>query len=295
MHSYLKTIGFSQIKNRIELEELVKRVIQESSSRQLFTQEDGTIIAELALEVAPGVGLMVRGEFDDDQNFHREHYFPFYKGQNISVKEQMYISKRVDTDAFTGMCDDYRLGVSLIFYLQNAIDFIQSNKPLRGAMVCSVSLVGLASEGKIILPVEKKEQDTKLVKGDIKYRSQLIAEAKKGNQEAIDSLTIDDIDLYAMVSKRIKNEDVYSIVETSFVPYGTESDNYTILGIITDVRETVNSITKENLYILNIECNGLTFEVCINKSNLYGEPEVGRRFQGTIWMQGTVDFNNNLT
>lgn len=113
---------------------------------------------------------------------------------------------------------------------------------------------------------------------------------KKGNQEAIDSLTIDDIDLYAMVSKRVNKEDIYSIVETSFVPYGSESDNYTVLGTIIEWREVKNGETKEILYLMQLECNGLTFEICINKEDLFGEPQVGRRFKGTIWMQGMVDF-----
>ena len=125
---------------------------------------------------------------------------------------------------------------------------------------------------------------------DIRQRNQLIAEAKKGNQEAIDSLTIDDIDLYAMVSKRIQYEDIYSIVDTAFIPYGSESDNYTVLATILDCTSITNTQTKEEVYVLQLECNHLIFEVCINKKDLLGEPQIGRRFRGTVWMQGNVDF-----
>lgn len=295
MHSFLKAIGFSKINNRVEVEQLVHKVIQEASQKHLLSMEGNSTLAELSLEFAPEVGITVRGEYDGQMDFHIEHYFPFYHGQNISAKEQIFISKRVDTDAYTGMCDDYRLGVSLIFYLQNSIDYLHACKDMNQSMIYAVTLVGLASEGKIILPVEKTEKSEKAGKADLRHRNQLIAEAKKGNQEAIDSLTIDDIDMYTMVSKRIKNEDVYSIVDTSFVPYGTESDNYTILGTILDVRETINQLTKEELYLLTLDCNNLCFEVCINKENLFGEPSIGRRFRGTIWMQGNVDFNNGLT
>ena len=47
----------------------------------------------------------------------------------------------------------------------------------------------------------------------------------------------------------------------------------------------------EELYLLVIESNDVVFEVCINKNNLLGEPLVGRRFKGTIWLQGTVNFD----
>ena len=37
------------------------------------------------------------------------------------------------------------------------------------------------------------------------------------------ALTLEDIDLSAKVHSRIQHEDLYSLVETSFIPYGSES------------------------------------------------------------------------
>lgn len=290
MHSFLRAIGFSKLNNRIQVEALIHKVVEQATNKCKYSFEDNTAVAELSFEFAEGIGLTVRGEYDENDQFHAEHYYPYFHGQNVSTREEVYISKRVDTDAYTGMCDDYRLGVSLIFYLQNAIDYLSIKAKTDSMGLRSITLAGLAQEGKILLPVEKTERQIDSNKADLKYRNQLIAEAKRGNQEAIDSLTIDDIDMYAMVSKRIKKEDIYSIVETSFIPYGSESDNYTVLGTIIEWREVSNEETKEMLYLMQLECNGLTFEVCINKEDLFGEPQVGRRFRGTIWMQGMVDF-----
>ena len=39
-----------------------------------------------------------------------------------------------------------------------------------------------------------------------------------------------------------------------------------------------------------IDCNDLKFTLCINKKDLYGEPAPGRRFKGTVWMQGEIHF-----
>ena len=289
MHSFLKAIGFSQLKSRKEVEALIQMVINQASERHMIRLGNSSSVAELSMEFGEGVGITVRGEYDEDEVFHMEHYFPFFSGRNVSTREQVYISKRVDTDAYTGMCDDYRLGVSLIFYLQNSIDYFNF-KQKKGQLVHSVTLSALALDGKILLPVEKNERQNNISNVDIHYRSQLIAEAKKGNQEAIDSLTVDDIDLYAMVSKRIKYEDVYSIVDTSFIPYGSESDNYTVLGTILEHNLIKNTRTGEEVYILQLDCNHLVFEVCINKNDLLGEPLPGRRFRGTVWMQGNVDF-----
>lgn len=42
--------------------------------------------------------------------------------------------------------------------------------------------------------------------------------------------------------------------------------------------------------MMALSCNDLVFDVCINKKDLYGEPLAGRRFRGTIWMQGIINF-----
>ncbi len=54
----------------------------------------------------------------------------------------------------------------------------------------------------------------------------------------------------------------------------------------------MNKYTKETIYQLRLECNDMNLDVCINKEDLLGEPEVGRRFKGTIWLQGHINFAN---
>ena len=48
----------------------------------------------------------------------------------------------------------------------------------------------------------------------------MIAAARQGDAEAIESLTLEDIDTYAAVNQRILKEDLFSIVDTLFMPYG---------------------------------------------------------------------------
>ncbi len=289
MHSFLKTVGFRTVKSRKEVEQLVRLVIEQGAERYMATLGGKTMFAEILLEVADNVGVALRGEYDEQGNFHMEHYFPYVKGQNVSSNEAVFISKRVDTDAFTGMCDDYRLGVSLIFYLQNVTDYVSQEYP-EERRERSISLAALASEGKILLPTISMKEAPVQETVDSSGRTKLMEAARKGDREAMEALTIDDIDLYAQISKRLKSEDVYSIVETTFIPYGSESDNYTILAMIESVKECKNRITGEELYLMDLRCNDLCFPVCISKKDLYGEPKAGRRFRGNIWMQGTVDF-----
>lgn len=292
MHSYLRAIGFSNISNRVELEELFDIMTKRYKKTSTVQLNNNSTLSEISVEFAEGIGITLRGEYDDNEIFHREHYYPFVIGQGVSVREEIGINKRVDTEAYTGMCDDYRLGVSLIFYMQNVIEYLEKklqNMPLNTPF--PVTLAALSLEGRILLSIEKDEVHVQNISAETKYRNNLIAEAKKGNQDAIDSLTIDDIDTYALVSRRAKKEDIYSIVDTCFIPFGSESDNYSIIATITDCNHITNTYTNEELYDLQLLCNDISFRLCINKKDLLGEPQIGRRFKGNIWMQGHVAFS----
>ena len=120
--------------------------------------------------------------------------------------------------------------------------------------------------------------------------SNLIAAARNGDENAIESLTMEDIDAYNMVSRRILTEDVFSIVDTFFMPFGMECDHYQIMGEIQSVKKVKNVRTKECLYQMQLLCNNMQMDVCINEGDLLGDPDVGRRFKGDIWMQGYIHF-----
>ena len=145
-------------------------------------------------------------------------------------------------------------------------------------------------EGKILLPIKKSEKQIADTKKNSQNRNHLIAAAREGDEDAIENLTLEDIDTYSMISRRIVNEDILSIVDTYFMPYGIESDQYAILGEILTTSLIKNSRTEEDIYVLTINCNDLIFDLCINKKDLMGEPAPGRRFKGNIWMQGHINF-----
>jgi hypothetical protein len=295
MHSYLRAIGFSNINNRMELNRLMENITEHSNKMRTVQLNDTGSLTEITMEFGDGMGVTLRGEMDEAGKFHMEHYFPCLYGQNVSTREEVGINKRVDSEAYTGMCDDFRLGVSLIFYLQNVIDFLEKkNQNMPMGTSFAITLAALSLEGRILLPIEMDDVQVRNISAETKYRNNLIAEAKKGNQDAIDSLTIDDIDTYAMVSRRAKKEDIYSIVDTSFIPFGSESDNYSVIATIIESNLIVNTQTREEVYDMQVVCNDITFRLCINKQDLLGEPVVGRRFKGTIWMQGSIAFSEQV-
>ena len=87
----------------------------------------------------------------------------------------------------------------------------------------------------------------------------------------------------------MENEDLYSVVDQSFMPCGVECDQYSIIGEILEVEESANSLTDEKLWLLKLTCNDVEFRLCIRQADLTGEPMRGRRIKCRLWMQGSVN------
>ena len=288
MHKYLKAVGFSNIKKK-DLEIIKNEIIESPDFVKVTKDSEGYEFVEISKKYADNIGITICGFYDEDDIFCMEYYFPFAYSDEISTNELVDIEKHAAKESYAGVCDEMRLGVTLIFYLQNVADFLSEHrhniqvKGLRG-----VYLSALSVDGTILLPIQEKVFEKQSVNKRYEKRNQLIAEAREGNEEAIDNLTLHDMDIYNSLSKRIKKEDIFSIVRTTFMPYGIESDQYCVIGEIIEIEEVENKFTGEKLYVMMLESNDITFKVTINKKDLLGEPAIGRRYKGVVWMQGSV-------
>ncbi len=291
MHKFLRAVGFSKISDRKELTQLITNSIQTAQKRSYVTTNENVMLGEFARDYADGIGMAVCGEFDDDDKFIYEYYYPYLVPSSVSTQEDLNVERHAATYSYAGVCNEPRLGVTLIFYLQNMVPYIkfenEDNFPIRGT---TLSLAALSIKGQILMPIAKTEEEIEVARKKSNYRNKLINNARRGDETAIESLTLDDMDLYTTLSKKIKKQDVFTLVDTYFMPYGVECDQYSVLGEVLDSRKVENSLTRENVYIMKIKCNDLEFDVCINEADLLGEPAVGRRFKGNIWMQGVINY-----
>ena len=285
MHKFLRAIGFSDITKK-DLDILIEEIKERPELMKVTTDSEGNEFGEFSREFAPNMGIIVRGSYLEDDSFEVEYYTPYFLGSQVTTQEPIDIEKHSEKESYAGVCDDPRIGVTLIFYLQNVADYLSERKAHSSDVNGGALLAGLSVDGKILLPEVKKA--VKAGRPNQKDRSQLISEARDGDEDAIESLTLEDMDTYSMLSKRVVNEDILTIVSSCFMPYGIESDQYSVLAEIVDLLEIENSLTSDTIYCMKLKCNDMVFDVCINKKDLMGEPEIGRRFKGNIWMQGTV-------
>lgn len=295
MHKFMRAIGFSEYSDRKKLKELLIDVIMNSDRRAYTLNQEGIMLGEFCKDFSSQMGIAVCGEFDENDKFIYDYYYPYLIGNGITTNEDVSVERHAAKDSYAGVCDDMRLGISLIFYLQNMIPYVKAQStghlPIRGT---TVTMSGLSTGGSILLPIKKDEEDVERVKRNLANRNNLLAAAKKGDEDAIETLTLEDMDMYSTISRKIQKEDIFSLVDTYFMPYGVECDQYSVMGEIMAIRQVTNHVTGEKVDILTICCNELTFDVCINIIDLFGEPQVGRRFKGTVWLQGFINFPEDI-
>ena len=291
MHRYLRAVGFSKITKRSEIKEIIRDVIKNYDEKIAVENHPDGVFVEYSKNYGCDCGITVCGQYDEDNKFHVEYYFPFFRGTGITTQEDVVIERHTEKESYAGACDDLRIGVTLIFYLQNPGEYMLEH--YKGGIFPGgqpLTLSGRAREGTILFPVQKDKEAVMVEKEMTQNRNHLIAAARDGDEEAMESLTMEDMDTYSMITKRIMTEDVFTIVDSYFMPHGIECDQYNIMGEILDLMTFKNILTGEELCQMTVECNDMQFDICINKEDLLGEPKVGRRFKGIIWLQGQLHF-----
>ncbi len=307
MNLYIRTLGFNNMTSMVE-EKFIKTGIKESIKEGLVIRHEKSDRGVIILRISESTGLYVYGRYEKN-TFIYEYYFPFVVGKALSDNEEMTVERHLDKESYAVICDELKTGVTLIFYLQNVMDYLEYlysgvdfkaldfNPDIRNE-ICKqpirnkkVALTGLSLGGIIMLPIKKEKKNARSRQDEI-ARKNLIQAAKNGDEEAIESLTIEDIDKYNELSNRVMKEDIFTIVDSTFMPCGVECDQYSVIGEILELHEEENVYTGEKICIMVLECNSLIITTAVNREHLLGEPAIGRRFKGQIWLQGNVHFMN---
>jgi len=305
MNIYTRAVGFSDLTSEKE-EEFIKLGIEESLKEGFVVRHEKLDRGVIILRLSESTGLYIFGRYDGD-NFKYEYYYPFVVGTRVTDNEELMVERHLDKESYAVICDELKTGVTLIFYLQNVMDYFdylfsgkelkldKFNPDARNAISKQairnkkVALTALSLGGLILLPTAKKKKIKRSAKEE-ESRKNLIQAAKKGDENAIESLTIEDMDKYNELSQRITKEDIFTIIDSTFMPCGVECDQYSVVGEILELKVEENIYTGEKMYIMLLDCNGLVITTAINAKHLLGEPEIGRRFKGQIWLQGNVKF-----
>ena len=322
MHKYLRAVGFSQFQKKSQIDDFFKDNLKDENLISTYISQDMRLCGQYNIQVCQGAGVSVIGEQEANQLAVMDFYYPYLKGYDYTLIQECTIERHSDKDSYAGIIDDYRMGIALIFYLTNGNVYnslIKSHK-LTDIKIDKIYLSALSISGKIILPIDKKELSENEFADKRKLNEDYNGYVEEDDDEDEDYMDeppittrlIGDMDDFAdgiggkavsigigikipkdpagQQEMRLKNEDLYSIVETSLLPYGIECDKYQIVAEILSVNRKTNKFTGENLVEMRVDTMGLQFNLMINESDLEGEPLPGRRFRGVIWLLGEVEF-----
>lgn len=289
MHSYLRAIGFSHLKTRKTLEDVYRHTLKTPNRKIVTMTSVDTSLIQLEKDFGDGIGLSLIGEYDINGALSIEHYYPYLKGDYFMEFENIAIEKQTDKESYAGVCEDYHLGMTTIFYLLNIADYAKSKwMNYSNRHFTRVKFSGLSINGTILLGMHYTKHQAAVESEGRTRKNILLEAARNGDTDAMEQLTYDEMNTYTSISSRMRKEDVLSIVDTSFMPCGVECDHYMVIGNIRKVTPIQNSYTSELVYELLLEANGLYMNICINEKDLQGEPLEGRRFRGEVWLQGIV-------
>ena len=123
MHKFLRAVGLSDIKKE-ELEKICKDIEEKPDTIKVAEDSEGNEFAELCHQFGDFFGLTLRGTYQEDDTFEMDYYYPYFFGTMLSTREQAEVEKHAEKESYAGICDEVRIGVTLIFYLQNVVDFL---------------------------------------------------------------------------------------------------------------------------------------------------------------------------
>ncbi len=290
MHKYLRSIGFRNYGKREFDEWLYSKALVDPDIMADALDMDGNEIIELRKEVSAGMGICMRGFRARDGRFVMDYYFPYREAVRKANALETSVIPQTDRNGLFGMNDDTRVGLDLVYYVQDMIRFLKSDQSRNSKVFFGgTSLMGLSSGGKIIMPVQKTAEAIERNEKAKAKRSELLLAAREGDESAYEALSIDEMDTYNALAGRVGQEDVYSIIDTSFMPSGVEMDKYMIIAEITGIHRFLNKTSSQTVYVFSLKSNQMEFDLTINEADLLGVPEVGRRFKGDMWLQGKVN------
>lgn len=291
---YIRAMGFSAYDTKDKAEVLVANIIKNPTNKSVWHSSSGEKNIEYYKAYGEDYGLMVHGTMNEEEELNIQSLLPYSHGAYTTEIHEVDVVKQTKQELYHGFCEELSSGTPISFYLQNLADYKRAEKE-KGVYINDIRLSAYCVEGTVILPIDKDETDLMLEEEEDKIRKELLNQARKGDEEAMNILDDEAFEASEILQERLQNEDILSVLEGFFVPVGDHDDIYSYLGTIKDIEEIINDETNEKIYRIKVQCMSIFIDAFINECDVVGHPIIGMRFKGTSWVHGTVDFQFDET
>ena len=295
MNLYLRAVGFREYSPE-SVDRLVSRAIGAAMKTGSLMKNSVYGRAQVLYGTSESAGVAIYGRLEGD-NFIFEHLYPYVLPDKIDSRGDIYVVRNRRYEGFQAALPPEKTSGGILFAEVNPMSILEiieknpgvTSQPFSFEGLSSTqkitlsdagfALTALALSGMIILPATNDNG-----RGGQGAHDIIGAESSEGQGEE-GHLQEDDM---MRIGSRIKNENIFSIVDTTLFPNGAESEGYTMIGKIMDLRVEENILTDEKIYLLTVEANGNTIYLSVNSADVIGEPKVGRRFQGPALLRTDI-------
>ena len=99
MHSFLPSIGFTNIKNRQQLEPIYRQILESPDRKFISTISADTCLVQFSKDFGERFGISLVGEMSKDGSISIEYYFPYVTSKLLTDDENIYVEKYSDKRA----------------------------------------------------------------------------------------------------------------------------------------------------------------------------------------------------
>ena len=175
MHTYLRAIGFRECKNRQQLEDIYRHTLNTPNRKIMTTISVDTSLLQFEKDFGKNFGLSLVGEYDIKGSLSIEHYFPYLKGDRFMQFENITIQKQTDKESYAGVCEDYHLGMTIIFYVINIADYAKSKwLNYSNRQITKVKFSALSVAGTVLLGMHHSKHQIAVESKGRNRRNQLL-------------------------------------------------------------------------------------------------------------------------
>ena len=282
MNLYARSIGFRDWSASEEERFIVSAMenVDEAETAEV-NKEVNRLTLLISTSYSYTTGIYLHCDIRDKSLNYNMHY-PYVCSGKGKVRKTFFVRRRNMDEGFIAYVSSEKLSNAICFHLINMNDLILYLTDRK--MITEEDLLkeGIGKINSLVL-----EDINVRLSGLARYGVIILASgdnAKMPNYVR-QGVTPTREDLWVRAYK----EDAMSLINTTFMPDGTEQDSYYIIGNIISVKEERNIFTNEKFFLLELETCGENVTVAINKQDLVGVPKAGRRFKGTVWLQGFAE------
>ena len=193
MHKFLRSIGFSLYQKDRDIDKLLDQMSRRCIRNEAIQLDEETNLCEIRKRGCARNGIAVFGQMDRDGVFHRNYYYPYLRSEDMTSDVSCSIQRHPrSVRTYAGLLDEYKVGISLIF-----ISIIHSSAGRESWTSVPWRLSGQSNRTggqrqDSSAGFRRRRSGGKTRRLRRKERNTLLEAAKNGDEDAMETLTIEE-------------------------------------------------------------------------------------------------------